>query len=127
MKSHLIGPATNTIRIPIPRLPQPSAIGPRRFIRFFSTCPILFPWAELDRAVKQNLRFRRANLRRFLKIETEDDKDRLVQLDAMRLQARTWNLVTVLAVTSSADLVGVEVLGVRVAGNVLFRYGHGHK
>jgi len=53
-------------------------------------------------------------------IETEGDEDRLVQLDAMRLQARTWNCVTVLAVISSTDLVGIKVLGVRVAGNVLF-------
>ena len=49
-------------------------------------------------------------------VETEGNEDRLDQLDAMRLRARTWNCVRVLAVTSSPDLVGVEVLGVGLPG-----------
>jgi len=82
--------------------------------------PRLLLWTELDRSVPQDLRSCRAHLRRLLEIQTQEDEDRLVQLDAMRLQARTWNFVAVLAVASSPDLVGVEVLRVRVAGKVLF-------
>jgi len=81
--------------------------------------PRLLLWTELDRAVPQNLIFWRAHPRRLLEIEAQDDEDRLVQLDAVSLQARTWNFVAVLAVASSPDLVGIEVLGVRVAGKVL--------
>ena len=108
-------------RYPIPDSSSASVLCDRTplVIGFFSTCHILFPWAELDRAIPQNLRFRRTDLGCGFTVDAEDYEDRLVQLNSMRLQAGTWNSVTILAVTSTSDLVGVEVLGVRVVRKVL--------
>ena len=107
-----IGGSSNSVQSAVVRGHFPNPVRPPVYY-------VLFPWAELDRAGPQNLRFRTTHPSCGLRVDSEENEDRLVQLDAMSLQARTWNSVTILPVASTSDLVGVEVLSVGVAGEVL--------